>query len=96
MSFRYETQAELWLWNGGSWHFLTLPEDVSAGLKSLRGSPRGFGSMRVEATIGKTSWRTSVFPTKQGEFLLPVKADVRKKEGLSAGEQVTVAIEVLI
>lgn len=96
MSFRYETRAELWLWSGGSWHFLTLPADVSAGLKSLRGSPRGFGSMRVEATVGKTSWKTSVFPTKAGDFLLPVKADVRKKEGLSAGDQVKVAIEVLI
>ena len=96
MSFRYETEAELWLWSGGSWHFLTLPPDVSAGLKTLRGSPNGFGSMRVAATIGETSWKTSVFPTKEGDFLLPVKADVRKKEGLVPGDTVKLAVEVLI
>lgn len=96
MSFRYETEAELWLWSGGSWHFLTLPPDVSAGLKTLRGSPKGFGSMRVAATIGETSWKTSVFPTKEGDFLLPVKADVRKKEGLVPGDTVKLAVEVLI
>ena len=95
MSFRYETEAELWIWNG-SWHFLTLPSEVSAGLKALRGSPKGFGSMRIEATVGQTSWRTSVFPTKAGDFLLPVKADVRKKEGLAVGDRVAVAVEVLM
>lgn len=92
---RYETSAELWLWNGG-WYFLTLPPDVSAGLKALRGSPKGFGSMRIEATVGDTSWKTSVFPTKAGDFLLPVKADVRKREGLAVGDVVKVAVEVLM
>jgi hypothetical protein len=93
---KYETEAELWRWSGGSWHFLTLPPEVSEGLKALRGSPKGFGSMRIEATVGKTSWRTSVFPTKSGDFLLPVKADVRKKENLAPGDTVKVAVEVLI
>lgn len=96
MSFRYETQAELWRWDGGNWHFFTLPPDVSAGLKMLRGAPKGFGSMRVEASVGQTSWRTSVFPTKGGDFLLPVKADVRKREALASGDTVSVTIEVLI
>lgn len=42
----------------------------------------GFGSIKVRVTIGETSFDTSIFPTKDGPYLLPVKASVRKKEGL--------------
>lgn len=54
----------------------------------MKGQRRGFGSIRVEAQIGKTAWRTSVFPTKEGTYLLPVKESVRDKEGLTIGESV--------
>ena len=55
---------------------------------------RGFGSVRVEATIGDVTWRTSVFPMKEG-YILPVKAQVRRKAGIAAGDEVTVGIELL-
>jgi hypothetical protein len=95
---RYETQAEIWLWTGkGAWHFITLPAEVSQGLRSLSGPRVGWGSVRVEAQIGATRWRTSVFPdSKSGGYLLPIKADVRKAEGLKAGDLVEVAVELAI
>ena len=44
--------------------------------------------------IGDTKWQTSVFPAKEsGGYLLPVKAAVRKSEGLTAGDTVTVRVE---
>ena len=97
MSFRYEARCELWKWSGGSWHFLTLPAAFTEGLKTLRGKAPGFGSVRVEASVGATAWRTSLFPdSKSGSFLLPVKAEVRKREGLAPGDIVDLAVEVLI
>jgi hypothetical protein len=50
---------------------------------------RGFGSARVTATIGETVWQTSLFPHKEsGGWFLPVKAAVRKAEGLDEGDVV--------
>ena len=55
----------------------------------------GWGSLRVTATIGGTTWRTSVFPdAKSGAFVLPLKAEVRRREGIGAGDRVAVAVEI--
>ncbi len=57
------------------------------------GQRRGWGSIRVTATVGDSCWQTSVFPSKEnGGYLLPVKAAVRKAEGLIAGDEVTVRL----
>ena len=89
----------LWIWRSdaaGSWYFLTVPEELSAEIKAHAfGTPRGFGSVRVEATIADVTWRTSVFPLNSGGYLLPVKAEVRKRASLSAGDEVAVALELL-
>ena len=89
----------LWIWKGeaaGRWHFITVPDDLSEEIRAHAfGSPRGFGSVRVEARIGDVIWRTSVFPLNSGGYLLPVKAEVRRKAGLAAGEEVTVELELL-
>jgi uncharacterized protein DUF1905 len=92
--------APLWLWSGegGSWHFITVPPDesVEIRLESLAsGIRRGFGSVRVEASINGVAWKTSIFPQKSGGYLLPVKAAVRRDAGIVAGEKVTVTLELL-
>ena len=88
--------APLWLWSGGqgSWHFVTVTEDQADAIRAqaFAGS-RGFGSVRVEATINGVSWRTSVFPQKSGGYILPVKAEVRRKAEIAAGDEVTVSLE---
>ncbi|KAF0171367.1 MAG: hypothetical protein FD160_3717 [Caulobacteraceae bacterium] len=96
---RYEFESELWMWKSpdapASWRFVTLPKDVSQAIRTLTPLRNGFGSLRVSATVGKTTWKTSLFPSKeQGAFLLPMKADVRKKEKLSDGDMVKVAVEL--
>ena len=68
----------LWIWSGGDgpsgWHFLTVSEEESVEIRAQAlGSPRGFGSVRVEATINGVAWRTSVFPQKSGGYILPVR-----------------------
>ena len=90
----------LWIWQGaqaaGRWFFLTVPEEESAEIKAAAFElPRGFGSVRVEARIGDVVWRTSVFPLNAGGYVLPVKADIRRRAGLSAGDEVTVDLMLL-
>jgi hypothetical protein len=90
----------LWIWKGsdaaGRWYFITVPEEQSAEIKAHAfGTPRGFGSVKVEASIGEVTWRTSVFPLNSGGYLLPVKAEVRRKAHIGAGDEVTVELELL-
>jgi hypothetical protein len=90
--------APLWLWSGGqgSWHFITVPEEQSGELRAESLARRaGFGSVRVEACIGGVSWRTSVFPQKSGGYILPVKAEVRRRAGIAAGDEVTLTVEIV-
>lgn len=79
----------------GSWHFLTVPSELSEGLSLEAGPPTGFGSIRVEVTVGATTWRTSLFPdSAAGSYVLPLKKQVRRSEGLAAGDTCEVTLEV--
>jgi Domain of unknown function (DUF1905) len=102
----YTATATLWIWTTdkapASWHFLTLDGEVAEAINALAlmrrlelGRKRGWGSLKVCATIGETSWETSIFPAKDlGGWLLPVKATVRKAEGLVAGDDVSVTVQL--
>lgn len=94
---RYDFKSRMWVYPGkASWRFVTLPVKISQGIRKLTaGATRGFGSIRVVATIGSTSWKTSIFPdSKRNAFLLPIKADVRKREAIIDDAPVAVAIEL--
>lgn len=79
------------------WHFLSIPKKESTEIKTAYGEhARGWGSIPVEITLGKTTWNTSIFPDKKsGQYLLPLKAAVRKKEGIDAGERVEFECKVV-
>jgi len=90
-------RLRLWSGEGGSWHFVTIPpgEAVEIRLESAAsGMRRGFGSVRVKASIGEVAWTTSIFPQKSGGYLLPIKAAVRRDAGIAAGDDVSVLIEL--
>lgn len=91
-------KAEVWRWQGSAaWHFVTLDAKSAAAVKKTQeGKKRiGWGSVPVVATVGQTSWKTSIFPdSKRGSYLLPLKAAVRKKEGVEAGATITVALQL--
>ena len=94
---KYKITAKVWLYSGmAAWHFVTLPQKESKEIKELFGAmKRGWGSLPVEITIGKTTWRSSIFPDKKrGAYLLPIKLQVRKKEGISEGETIAMLLEI--
>lgn len=79
--------AALWRWtagNGMGWFFLTIDGDAGEALSATAlmrrlesGTARGFGMIKVHTVIRKSRWSTSVFPQKDGGWLLPVKAAIR-------------------
>ena len=104
MTERITHTGPLWRWTTPSapvaWHFVTIDggagEALSATalMRRLEGMSRGFGSLKVSVTIGETTFKTSVFPSKeQRGWLLPVKASVRKAERLAEGDAVELSLE---
>lgn len=99
MSLSTKFKAKVWLYDGAAaWHFASLPLGLSAELKRLfGGQARGWNSLPIRAQVGTTSWRSSVFyDTKRKAYLLPLKAEVRKKEGIQAGRTVQIQLEILL
>jgi hypothetical protein len=87
--------GEMWFWKGPApWHFITVPDEESAELEATSAFVTyGWGMVPVSAQIGETGWTTSLFP-KDGGYIVPVKAWVRKAERLELGDVVTVRLEV--
>ena len=93
----------LWRWTGatgtGVWFFITI--DGAAGealsgtalMRRMEGGQRGFGSLKVKARIGDSVFATSVFPSKEQGWMLPVKASVRKAEGIDEGDLVEITLD---
>ena len=95
----YEFDAALWLWaarQADSWTFVSLPTDIADEILDLAGGvSRGFGSLRVNVTIGDTDWRTSIFPSTSGTYVLPIKKAVRTAESIGTGDTVHVRITLV-
>ena len=91
----FEFSGIIWFWRGPApWFFVTVPAEQSADLKEI--SPvatYGWGVIPVHVRINKTKWETSLFP-KDGLYLVPIKASVRKTENLEEGDEVTIRLEV--
>ena len=95
---RFEFTAQVWEHDGpAAWYFLSLPEPIADDIEEFYGDhAAGFGSLKVEVTIGSTTWRTSIFPdSKQGTYVLPVKQQVRKAERLTDGSTASVVLRVV-
>ena len=94
--FEHRFKAPLWQWHGkGSWHFVTVPEDISGIIRMSVPQKAGFGSVRVSASIDGHKWKTSLFPdAKSGCYFLPVKAEIRRACKINAGDAISVAIDV--
>jgi Domain of unknown function (DUF1905) len=90
-----EFSGEIWFWRGPSpFHFVSVPAEESADIGAVAAAVTyGWGVIPVTARIGRTGWTTSLFP-KDGQYLVPVKAAVRKAEGLELGDTVVVQLSI--
>ena len=88
-------EGEVWYWRGPApFHFITVPEEPSAAIHAL--SPvvtYGWGMIPVRVRIGRTMWKTALFP-KDGRYLVPIKDAVRAAEHLAVGDAVRIELSV--
>jgi hypothetical protein len=103
---RVRFSAPLQIWTNesesSSVGFVILPPDAAeavAGHELARrlelGKRRGFGSVKVTARVGESTWDTSVFPQKGREsWFMAVKVAVRRAEGLAEGDEIAVELEL--
>jgi hypothetical protein len=94
---KYTFSAKPWLYIGPSaWHFISLAPDISKEIRSaLKSEEEGWGRLKATVKIGKTEWKTSIwFDTKQNAYLLPLKAEVRKKEKIEIDKMIKVTVWV--
>lgn len=98
MGPRFSFTGELWESSvASSWVFVTVPEEQSDEINDLYPRLPGFGSVKVEATVGTTSWSTSLFPSKElGAYVMPFKRTVRDRERLEVGDAAEVTIQVVM
>jgi hypothetical protein len=93
----YEVTTEVLKYPGiTGWHYVTLPADIVDDIRARYGSSaRAFGSLAVSVEVGHSEWTTSIFyDNNTASYLLPLKADVRKREDVAEGDTVTVRLAV--
>jgi hypothetical protein len=93
----YTMTSSVLVYQGMSaWRFLCLPKKQGQEIKERFGArAKGWGSLPVSVTVGKTTWDTSIFPDKKiGSYLLPLKAKVRKIEAIKDDARVTCTIRL--
>lgn len=96
LDFTFTNEVWIFAASKASWHFVTLPKEMSADIKAFtKHLAKGFRSVKVTAKIGETTWSTSIFPdSKTGCYFLPLKASVRKAEGITKADSVTVDLKI--
>ena len=102
--YEFRQRAQLFRWvtaSGANLYFVRFTDDVADAIGAIAlmrrlegGRRRGWGSLRVYASIDATSWRTSIFPGDHDTWLLPIKREVRDVEGLAEGDELDVEIKL--
>jgi len=92
---KYEFSAKVWqhsLPNG--WYFVSVPIKIAKEIRThLKWQEEGWGRLKAAAKIANSEWETAIwFDTKKNTYLLPLKAEIRKKEKLESDKTIKVSI----
>ena len=95
ISMNIEFDGKIWFWRGPApWYFVTIPAEQSNEIHEISNLVTyGWGVIPVQVRIRDTEWKTSLFP-KDGLYIVPIKASVRKAEKLQEGDIVNIQLEV--
>ncbi|WP_425147051.1 DUF1905 domain-containing protein [Deinococcus sp.] len=92
---KLEFSGEVWHWHGPApHHFVTVPPEGCLDLKAAsKLVTYGWGMIPVRVQLGATVWKTSLFPKDDG-YIVPIRASVRKAEGIEEGDTVSLQLEI--
>ncbi|WP_422860009.1 DUF1905 domain-containing protein [Flagellimonas sp. S174] len=94
---KYQFKTKMWRHNApGGWHFVSIPKDISKEIrKNLQWQEEGWGRMKAIARIDHVQWDTAIwFDSKADTYILPIKAEIRKKTKLEMDQKLSMAIWV--
>lgn len=92
---KYTFSGKIWKHNtNGGWFFISLPKNISKEIReNLQWQEEGWGRMKASALANGLNWDTPIwFDKKHETYLLPLKADIRKKANIELEDEVTVSI----
>jgi len=92
---RYDFEALPWRYEGkAAWHFVSMPAQMADEVRGYFGNEeQGWGRLKATARIGNTEWATAIwYDTKAATYLLPIKADIRRKEQIEVNRKIAVSI----
>ena len=92
--------CKVWVSNT-RWYFVQLPaentEEIRYFSSNFQVKKRGFGAVKVIASVNEISWQTSIFPSfKTKQYLLFLKADIRKRAKIVEGVVVKVNLKITL
>jgi len=80
----YQAEEEVRIFpQKGGWVYVSIPIEFTERLNHL--ADRGL--IPVRATVGNTSWDTSLMPMGDGTHFIPLNSKVRKKENIELGKE---------
>jgi hypothetical protein len=87
--FHYSTSADM-----VGWTIVLLPKKMANEIReNLKHLEEGWGRMKAIAKIGNSEWQTSIwFDKKHETYILPVKAEIRKKEKIELDKESEITI----
>jgi hypothetical protein len=88
-------KGAVFYWKGPAPHyFVSIPAEPSRRIKEISNlMTYGWGVIPVTVRMGQSEWTTSLFP-KDGRYLVPIRAAVRKSEYVDEGDEVTVQLVI--
>ena len=88
-------EAQVIYWRGPSpFFFVPVPAPHDATLRGVaKAVTYGWGMIPVQARLADTVFTTALFPKDQ-TYLLPLKADIRRRANVTAGDTITVEMTV--
>ena len=98
LEIKFSDSCKVWV-NKTRWYFVQVPaentEEIRFFSSNMQTKKRGFGAVKVTAIIGDVSWQTSIFPSfKSKQYLLLLKAEVRKRVKIAEGDAVNVRLNI--
>ena len=92
---KYKFRTRMWKHHSpGGWHFVSLPKKMSKEIReNLQWQEEGWGRMKASARIGELIWETAIwFDTKLDAYILPIKAEIRRKSNLPIDQPIKMNI----
>ncbi|MFJ9313265.1 DUF1905 domain-containing protein [Pimelobacter simplex] len=81
-------------WRGPApYFFVEVPDEQSEDIKEAARGLEYWGQVAVDVRIAGTDFRTALFP-KDGRYLVPLRAAVRREAGLELGQVVEAALDL--